>query len=75
MIRVCGKGSYFLLFVGYPEAVIAATLPLGIAALQFKRKILLRPKSGNWGIPVQRKLVELNGSHALPDNRLQFCRS
>lgn len=67
MIRVCEKGSYFSLFVEHPLAVIATTLPRGIAALQFKRKGK-RSELGNWGIPVQRKLVELNGSHALPDN-------
>lgn len=38
MIRVCGKGSCFLLFVEYPQAVIATALPLGIAAPQFKSK-------------------------------------
>lgn len=49
MIRVCGKGSCFLLFMEYPQAVIATALPLGIAAPQFKRKDkdLLKPKSGN----------------------------
>lgn len=40
-----------------------------------KKRPLLRPKSGNGDIPVQRKLVEVNRSHALPDNWLQYCGS